>query len=1145
MTSERPAVPSPSTIAEQAKASSPVSSAWVDANAGSGKTHVLTQRVLRLLLAGASPESILCLTYTKAAATVMRNRVADRLGKWALMGREQLATELTMLTGAPPDAAALRRAPTLFAHALETPGGLKINTIHAFCESVLHRFPLEAGVPFDFQVIEEATQREMIDAARERVLAEGLGGKGAAARSVLDLFETLTDSQIADGIDTALAQARQLRSVLADRTAAKTRLRRYVGMASSKTRASLLDEAVARTLFPPSQYGRVFALTPPRPEGKGFEDKLAGIDPAAPTARDLFDAFLTGSGTVPKTFPKKAIKDADAGLAALLADEAARLEDVRRRLTRAELVERSEALIDIVGAIADDYEGQKRARALLDFDDLISRLHTLFTRGEMREWVRYKLDAGISHVLVDEGQDTNPEQWTVVEAIADEFFAGDGVARAPRTLFAVGDPKQSIYSFQGAEPEAFILAGATYRQRAGQAGQPFERVRLTESFRTQKGILDAVDLVCARPDIRSALLSVDEAIRHGTARQTEGGTVTLWPPRREPANERPEDDWPLEAANGGRGAAAEVASAIAAEIRDWIDTRRQLGRRGRAVRADDVLILVQDRSKLFYEIIRALKKERIPTPGADKLAVASHIAVLDLLALGDILLNPADDLTLAAVLRSPLFDIDEDQLRILCHEREGTVWAALAQAAGRHDWARAAHERLRSWRARLDLDRPYELFARILYAEGGLRLFHARLGAEVDDVMAEFISLALAHERGPDPSLQAFLAQTRHSAVEIRRELPDTGSGVRVMTVHGAKGLEAPIVILADAASIPDARKLARSVYIPDQAPAGPTVIFAPTKSDHVPQTMALREAGRERQMAEYWRKLYVGMTRAEDELYVTGVLTSRARIEGSWYDAIRSALEQVGQPCPSPMGEPGLCYPGPAEANRIAGGEQRAEKAAPPAIPGKAPKFERRQSINPSTALVEMDPERLLETRARTSITGRTQARDEGTALHALLHHLAAVPEAGREAIAMRALEVLLPETPQRHAALSATALAILGDESLAHVFGPQSRGEVPFLALGQRDGAPITLSGRIDRLVVDEGRVLIVDFKSDAVPPGSTDEVPPGYVTQMGLYSRLAGRLFPGLKVEAALLWTATRTLMTLPARRMADMTAGFTLE
>lgn len=1150
MSQERGQLVVPSdTISSQSRAADPEYSIWVEANAGSGKTYVLTHRVLRLLLVGVQPQSILCLTYTKAAAAEMRRRVGARLAQWALAAPDALAEDVGKLIGRAPSAKMLDEARTLFARALETPGGLRILTIHAFCEAVLHRFPIEAGVPFDFSVIEEEQQTQMILSARESVLAEGLRG-ASTVTAVETLFGLMGDDAIAKAIASALGEGAKLRAVVDDPERAKQRLRALVGFGSASG-TDIAAEIVANTALTSALWRELvesFDADPHKTRGARFIDLAARLDPKRLSADQIIDLFLTEKDGVkgPRAnLLNAAQRKAKPDLLAALQDEQERLMALQGQLAAARLVERSEAVLDVVAAIRDRYEQQKRRHALLDFDDLVEKLGDLFANRDIGPWVQYKLDAGIDHILVDESQDTNERQWRVVRALADEFFSGDSAITRPRSLFAVGDQKQSIYSFQGAQPALFGETGRDMARRAHASGKLFADVRLHTSFRTLGGILAAVDRVCARADVRQALLSL-ESVGHAAARTQNGGRVVLWPPTQQTIVERDTSQWPIEPVETEQSAEKQVARRIARQIKGWIESGRMLSGRGRAVEASDILILVQKRPGLFHEIIRALRTEGVPTPGPDRLAVTGHIAVLDLLALIDVLLSPSDDLQLAALLRSPLFAVTEDDLFTLANGRSEnqSLWSAVS--ASPLASAIDAATRLQRWRSTLDLERPFEFLSGVLYAEGGLKLFHARLGPEVDEVLSELLELALVHEQGEQPSLQGFAAEMRRRSVTIKRELADSGGGVRVMTVHGAKGLEAPIVILADAADKPSSRQGGKPVYILGESP-GPLLIHAASKGQHVPATAAIRDEADAVQAEEYWRRLYVAMTRAEDELYVTGAIKSsnaETQLAGSWYEAIDAALKPDLSALHDDGGDVAAWVFPEASVESYASRSTDHQADVPSErIFASVPEPHIAPLVSPSNASESKSVLRPLLNSAE-AVRDADVARREGLALHALLQHLVRVPSEQWAEVALKALDIIWPEGADHHAGIARKAISILSRGDLAHLFGDNSRAEVPFLVPALRDGEKVRLSGRIDRIVVTETRVLILDYKSDAFVPSDPGSVPGAYLTQLGIYELVAARLFPGRDVDAAILWTAAERLMPLPDGQLKAAARRFTL-
>lgn len=1122
---------------KQARVAEPRANAWVSANAGSGKTYVLSRRVLRLLLDGAQPEAILCLTYTKAAAAEMRHRVTGILAGWARADDEKLETDLAELLGRRPTAAERLRARSLFAHALDTPGGLKINTIHAFCEAVLQRFPREAGVPVNFTVIEEEAAARLLRDARETVLAEGLTAPGSTADAVRALFAELSDFQIETAIAQCLANARKLGPILADPERAIAAMRASLGLRADETSTQFARDLIAGMLVSTAEFADIFALTPPgRAKRAAFEDRLAEVDRAAPTPGQLFAAYLTGEGTARRQgFPNKKIVKARPDLADRIAAEAARLEGLLDRSKAIAIAENSAALTHVLAAIIARYEAQKRARSLMDFDDLVARTARLLGDRGLGAWVRYKLDAGIDHILVDESQDTNPEQWAVIDALIEDYFAGEGAAVRPKTIFAVGDPKQSIYSFQGAEPKLFLDKGRELDRRAGAAGSDWYSETLPTSFRTLGEILAGVDQVFKRPDIAAALLADPDDIFHEPARTRTGGKIEIWPVIESPETPAVGEAWPIAPVESLAAAPRQLANRIADTIAGWIETRMPVGPARRPIRPEDILILVQKRNGVFPEIVRALKQRNIASPGADRLPVSAHIAVDDLLGLADALLTPGDDLTLAAVLRSPLFSVTEEELFTLAAGRAKGETLFERLAASPLPVARAAHQRLAGLRQRLDFDRPYEFFAHVLYAQGGLKQFHARLGEEVDEVIAEFLDLALEHEASDQPSLTGFVASMRASDIVIKRDLVAKAAGVRVMTVHGAKGLEAPVVILADAAAKP--RPVSDCVYF--GAHQGTQfLLYCANKDNHCERSKPLRADLEARGRAEYWRNLYVAMTRAEEALHVAGTLPGNTKIEETWHGAISGALAGASDTITDHRGDV-LRFPATVAELPAVTGDAPEERTSSRSLALAPP---RRQPIIPVITPSRYEGEWVregLESSAETLLDARG-ARQRGIALHALLQHLSDVPPNRQATVAAHAAKTLLPDNPDLVVPVAEQALSILSNPALAPIFGAESRAEVPFSLSVLHKGAPARLEGRIDRLVVNLAGVLVVDYKSDAGVPAEPDAVPAPYLRQLGLYRLAAQRLFPGLPVEAGILWTQTSKMMAVPPE-MLDVAAA----
>jgi ATP-dependent helicase/nuclease subunit A len=1086
----------------QNAAAVPDRSSWVAANAGSGKTRVLTDRVARLLLAGTEPQKILCLTYTKAAAAEMQTRLYGQLGSWAMMPEGELRAALAALgePGASLPRDRLDRARTLFARALETPGGLRIQTIHAFCDALLRRFPLEAGVAPGFTVLEDRQAR----ALRAEVL-DSLAADGAPELSALATHLG------GDDPDALLREIGQARAAFAAPFAPEA-LAARLGIDPSEDAAGLAARVIAGD-------GRdiLRALVPVLAGGKASDQKAAerlaaALDrPDAALVETLEAVFLYGAdaaapfGARTDRFPTKDLRAAHPGLMAPLDALMRRVEDGRSRRLGIAAFARSVALDAFARRWLAALSARKAALGLLDFDDLVERAQGLFERPETAAWVLWRLDGGIDHILVDEAQDTSPAQWRVIEAISAEFFAGVGAREGvERTIFVVGDEKQSIYSFQGAEPAAFGRMRDRFASMLDGLERALQSCDLIYSFRSAQPILDLVDAVFAGP----AGDQFGAAVKHDAVDPDAPGRVELWPFLEPDARaEEPPWDAPLDMP-GPDDPAARLAERIATTIRDWLDAGRVLpGAGGRAIRAGDLLILVQRRGAVFDAVIRALKRAEVPVAGADVLRVGGELAVRDLLAALRVAATPADDLSLAAFLRSPIGGLSERDLFALAHGRTGTLWQALNAA----EPAPAAREILRDLRAQADFLRPFEMLQRLLIRHDGRRRLIARLRAEAEDGIDALLDLALAYERVEPPSLTGFLDWIDRDTVTVKRRMEEDADQVRVMTVHGAKGLEAPIVILPDTAQRPE------GAHPPQLLRLGDGAVWR-TRAEDSPPLFAAAEADRRAAVAaENRRLLYVALTRAARWLIVAGAGRTGA---SSWHAMVAEALDRL-----SPVVEPGP--DGPVRSLSHGWSDATAGPAAAPGAEAVLSAWARRPPPAPVGAPPPIAPSMLGGAHALPGEgADETEALARGAALHLLLEALPARPRADWPDLAAR----LLADRPDREALL-AEALAVLDHPDLAPLFAAGTLPEVeltaPIAALGGR-----RLAGRIDRLVVTPDRVLAVDFKSNRVLPTRPEETPEAILRQLGAYAAALAPIWPGRNIATAVLWTRGPVLMEIPA-------------
>ncbi len=1125
--------PSAIAAAAQSHASDPTASAWVSASAGSGKTKLLTDRVLRLMLAGTTPSRILCLTFTKAAAAEMAVRLNRRLGEWAVAGDAELADNLAALLTRAATPAEAKLARTLFAEVLELAGGMRILTIHAFCQTLLRAFPLEAGLPPQFTVLEEADAQAALADAREDVLGHAAGGPA------LNALAGLISAERFGGLTRDIARSSGgLVEVLAAHGVAEICARLTAALGAAEDR-----EAEIATATAPRDEAALLRAAAILKRGSPKTDAILGERLAAflampPDTRhtayaEWYSMLLTSAEHEPrKSYATKQTAADQAFVQTLLTEQALRVRDHGRRITAAGIVAATRALLLLAEPILKNYAAGKALTGRLDFDDLITATRTLLT-DPGSAWVLFKLDRGIDHVLLDEAQDSNPAQWGIVRALTAEFFAGEGASDAPRSVFAVGDVKQSIFSFQGADPAGFTDNAAHFDAQLKPMEGEFREVALEVSFRSAPPVLALVDAVFADPASADGVVTEGEILRHVAHRRGAAGLVELWPLLVAEQQDKPEP-WVVREDVTAAQAQTTLARALAARIRRMLDEETLPARtdgphqaNGRPVRAGDILILVRRRNALTRLLIRELKQAGVPVGGLDRIRLTEQIAVMDVLALLDVLLLPGDDLALAALLKSPLVGLDEDALFALAHEREGSLHGALmAHRGGEGAFARAA-DWLAGWEAAADQASPHALLARLLGADGGRARLLARLGPDATDGLDELLNAALAHEARHPPSIQGFVHWLRAGESEVKREPEGAGGLVRIMTAHNAKGLQAPIVILPDTTGQkPRDAGLRWHTEGEERLP-----LWTPRLDKPVCEAMQkLGDADLERGRREENRLLYVALTRAEDRLLVCGWARQPGK-NTEWYDQVRRGFDAVG-----------------AEAERFEGGWEgealRLETAQGPAprveaataaqaaaalpawaaIPASAEGGE--ASVAPSSLLDEETGPPAAAPHAPSDPRGLRFRR--GRLIHALLQHLPALPVADRAAAAARFLARPghgLEEAAQ--APLAAEVMALLEDGRFADAFGPASLAEAP---IAGRVGGRL-LAGQVDRLLVAPDRVQLIDYKTNRPPPGEPDDVSPAYLRQMAAYRALLRLAFPGRAVECALLWTYSAALMPLP--------------
>ncbi|HEV7309264.1 double-strand break repair helicase AddA [Ensifer sp.] len=1146
------------TSRRQSLASDPQRSAWVSANAGSGKTHVLTQRVIRLLLAGCRPSAILCLTYTKAAASEMSNRVFERLAEWVTLDDQALEKRIETIEGERPSLFKLQEARRLFARALETPGGLKIQTIHAFCEALLHQFPLEANVAGHFSVLDDRAAAVLLADARRLLLT------AAAAKDDPELthaFVSVLDLADDTGLEKLLA------AIVANRTSIQTflqhasahggteaELRRALKLAPYESADSAMADVWPLAGLNGAALERYFSLAKSAGGSKvlEFSEGLRAVSrPMDLKARydGLRHLFFTGTGKprAQSAFLNKAMQTAAPDLVDLVDEAYRHVVACIDRVSILKMFEATLAALTLAERLNADYEELKRRRSQLDFEDLINRTAALFARGDVSAWVHYKLDQGIDHILVDEAQDTSPTQWTIIQALAADFFSGESARGTERTMFAVGDEKQSIYSFQGARPERFSRESIETERRVRDGGKAFEPIRLQLSFRSTVDVLSAVDAVFANPVHARGLSALNEPVVHASNRIGHPGAVDIWDVlAAEPADT--DEEWTAAFDATPESAPVNIlARRIAGTLESWIgkETIVEKGRR-RAMRPGDVIVLVRKRDAFVNALTRALKRRgNIPVAGADRLVLTKHIAIQDLLALGRFVLLPQDDLSLAALMKCPLFNLGEDALfELAARRRDGeSLWQRLQDAAADEILFHSTARTLKSYIALASQLAPHDFYARVLGVHGGRAAFLARLGSEVSDILDEFLTFALDQERSGLPGLQAFVSTLEMEAPTVKREQDKERDEVRVMTVHAAKGLEAPVVFLVDGGGAPFSNQHVPALRFLELAERDGTLLSLPVWRAPGSESNSRVTADNERLKTlaeeEYRRLLYVGMTRAADRLIVCGYRGQRA-VADTWHAMVQASLSQDEKG----RGHAAMFRAGSEEWGGHAWRETHVDRDIPLSEATSADHTRSAAGL-PKALSTPLPPQKRLPRPLSPSGVGIAVDEDEGEVLvasalfsekapanlsmlrgailHRLLQVLPSISADERRAAAERYLARSVPRwSDAERAALIDGVETVLDHPDLIALFSKGSRAEVSVmgtLTLGKRDHA---VSGRIDRLSAGNGVVTIADFKTNRHVPTTPDTVPFAYRAQLAIYRELLRPLYPDHRFRCVLIFT-----------------------
>ncbi len=1044
-------------------AANPRVNVWVAASAGTGKTKVLTDRLLNLMLHGSSPERILCLTFTQAACAEMQNRLMHRLARWTTLPSLKLENDLFSLLGHPPSADHLSLARQLFLKVLDTPGGMKIQTIHGFCQSLLARFPLEAQLPPNLTIMDDPQANRLLEEARNHVLSQD--------QSLENLLKILSNHikefSFLELLGALLSQRSRFRELLAQwptiHAAAKA-LKSALDLPDLDLQdPDLIDQHIEQWCGDCPYQAELLQINQQKPHDL-LSQWLAYPDQRFKLFPEYCRLYLTTDGRISSRAKIKHLPEAE------------RVHTFNTHLNALSLAQKTLSIYGLCERIFHRYQELKLSQGKLDYDDLIEQTTLLLSQPGISSWILYKLDGGIDHILVDEAQDTNPAQWQIIRLMTEEFFTQD---RQDRTLFVVGDAKQSIYSFQGANPKDFIQFRAFFAERLKSVQFPWHDVDLELSFRSSPAILDLVDRIFSRPHFQQAVLSSHQTIRHQPHRMDAQGHIEIWPAVLEDQNALELAPWPLPPDHFD---VSSVHQRLADQVAEHIETMIQKGlylpSTGSSAEPKDVLILLRKRSGIILELIRALKHRNIPVAGADRLILHDHIAIEDLISLAKFALLPEDDLSLAEVLKSPLINLSEEELFRLAYNRPGSLWMEIKKQPESQ-----ACKFLSDMLAKIDYVTPYEWFQRVLVHHDGQRKFLSRLGLEAEDVLNAFCHHVLDYQMTTGGTLQQYVDYFLNNPTEIKRDSSDQSHNqIRIMTVHGSKGLQAPVVILLDHLDSKD--PLDRILWHTNEQGLTQMMLLRPSQNQDLPLSEQLKQTLNMNQEAEDKRLLYVALTRAQDHLYVGG--WGKKLPENSWYSIIQE--------------HHALMPPQKPRFQKSTFAVPQSPSITPDWIHHPPQAWTTGKTINSTQAVLEMNT-----------------ALSRGVIIHKLLEGLADCPPQLRHVQVAQTLS-LFKETPKEWHQEIERLINLIEHPQWQIFFSENSQAEVDIHGL--LEGQPF--HGRIDRLIVLDEEVWVLDYKTSLQGLQNPHEVPHAYRLQLHQYRKCLEPLYPEKTIRCFLLWT-----------------------
>ncbi|NRB11093.1 MAG: UvrD-helicase domain-containing protein [Rickettsiaceae bacterium] len=1056
----------------QIRASNPKSSIWVSASAGTGKTKILTDRVLRLLLTGTSFSKILCLTFTNAAANEMQERIADKLSSWSTMSQEDLAGNLNNIFGRPAKDSEIVKAKKLYNNFLQSEDKVNIHTIHSFCQKILYKFPLEAEVSPNFNIIEETRSFEIIQEIQRKIY--DYPELELINKFFTENFHELTIWQIFNDIFSEKINFKNRQTLPENIYAVSKQIIDRLNMNFSSRYQEILCQPLIQKL----------------------------VDVNA-TIKQVKSFFLTKTGSQKKRIVSQKIAPPGSSLDCDLRQLQQQIYRLDQEQRMHHLYNYSELLNCLSQKIITSYENYKQQNNLLDYDDLIIKAKSLLTKVQEKQWVLYKLDGGIEHLLVDEAQDTSPMQWQIIEALIEEFYSGQSKEKQNRTIFVVGDEKQSIFSFQGANIDSFSQMNKLLQQRLSNSGKNFATINLETSYRSTKEIIDIVHLVFNKLKQKQTKLFLSEMPQISPFRDQHSGKVELWP--LVIYENKQQQFWPINAKQSNNNSKVILAKQIAEFITREIATKRVIASTGKVISASDFMIIFRTRDQFTREVIKALKAEHLEVSGLDRIFLLQNVAVLDLLSVAKFVVNPNNDLNLACLLKSPIIGLEEEELKqIVINRNNLSIWQYLSNIYNKQH-ANNLYQDLYSKLAffiQLANELNCANFFHILVDSLGYRqILNDNIGADSNDAINELLYISYNYANNSSLSLQNFIFWLEKYDLDIKRDIESIDK-IKIMTAHGAKGLQSPIVILCDTTTIPTTSD--RFIWDDDGK------ILSAKNANFLPEFyLDLKEKQRQKMLQEYLRLLYVAMTRAEDYLVICGYQNKNTIPDNCWYQLIKNAMDEVA----ALDEEQKLIY---SLANHF-----KNHNTKPKTIKKLSQRAEEK-NIMKNHYIKHTDykfKKRAINYHAVSPLLAK-DSLSYGLIFHKIMEDTVTLNDLSL--LIKHPLIDSLDEYLQQKILLSINK--IIANDAFTQLFKAEINTEVSF---GVRIADSIKI-GRIDLLVFYNNQIIIIDYKSDTKVPNNTKQIPNNYYTQLNFYKQTVAKIYPNKQIFCKILWLENGELM-----------------